>query len=212
MAASGPAPNDVEAKMLELAEFPLQLCNVMDSQILRAAARKLASLFPELSYIRMVLVSDTVTPVDVLEMCCDQSMSTAMAGLQSNSTAQDACMRQEASLLSSQPELGGLTYDDWQLLQAQFDMQSFAAIPIIAGGAVHGCMLLSAKPNGYLSSRWSETLECFAAMIAPYAAMHRKHQQLQNLKPLLQRMLPPRVAASVLHNACWNTNPLGLRR
>ena len=78
MAASGSALNDVEAKvkafmpglhslvqgqavlttflsprqMLELAEFPLQLCNVMDSQILRAAARKLASLFPELSYIR----------------------------------------------------------------------------------------------------------------------------------------------------------------
>jgi hypothetical protein len=50
--AAGAKDQCSNLQMRELAEFPLQLANVMDSQILRAAAKKLASLFPELSYIR----------------------------------------------------------------------------------------------------------------------------------------------------------------
>jgi cytochrome bd-type quinol oxidase subunit 1 len=47
------------------------------------------------------------------------------------------------------------------------------------------------------------------SLVAPFAAMKQKQQQLEVTRMVLQMMLPARVVAMISEHLGWNTNSIG---
>jgi len=51
-------------------------------------------------------------------------------------------------------------YTDWRVLQQQFGMQSFAAVPLMVAGTVHGVIMAAAAGPNTFSVRCAAFTDC----------------------------------------------------